>query len=279
MTAVGSSVPLIEVDADQRLRILCYNIQAGANTRRYRDYVTRGWQHVLPLGKQDQLDRLAVHLGEFDLVGLQEADAGSLRSGFVNQAQYLAERAGFPYWSQQENRRVGPIASSSNSLLSKLAPVEVHDYRLPGRVKGRGALLALFGPEQERLAVVIAHLSLGQNARATQFSFLRELIWQYKHIVLMGDFNCAGEHPRFLRFLLETGLRQPGCPPTFPSWQPQRAIDHVLLSPSIRCLSYQALPITLSDHLPLAVELGLPLELSMHHNAAGARVMSAPGQH
>lgn len=245
----------------RRLRILCYNIQAGAHTRRYRDYVTRGWQHVLPMGKQSHLNRLAAHLGHFDLVGLQEADAGSLRSGFVNQAEYLAERAGFPFWTQQENRRVGPIASSSNSLLSRLQPVEVHDFRLPGRVKGRGALLALFGPPEQRLAVVIAHLSLGEQSRATQFSFLRELIWAHPHVVLMGDFNCAGEHPRFLRFLLETGLRQPGSPPTFPSWQPERCIDHVLISPSLECMTYQALPVTLSDHLPLAVELSLPAGL------------------
>lgn len=250
--------------AARGLRLLSFNIQAGAVTQRFREYVTRGWQHVLPLGKAGQLDRLAAHLGQYDVVGLQEADAGSLRSGFVNQAEYLAERAGFPYWSQQENRRVGVIASSSNSLLSRLEPTEVHDHRLPGRVRGRGALLALFGRPPNQLAVVIAHLSLGQNSRTAQFGFLRELIWPYPHVVLMGDFNCAGEHPRFLRFLLETGLRQAGhpAPPTFPSWQPQRAIDHVLLSGELRARSYQALPLKLSDHLPVAVELDLPEALS-----------------
>ena len=131
-------------------------------------------------------------------------------------------------------------------------------------MRGRGALLALFGHPPHQLAVVIAHLSLGQASRATQFSFLRELVWPYAHVVLMGDFNCAGEHPRFLRFLLETGLRQAGhpAPATFPSWQPQRAIDHVLLSEGLHCNSYAALPVLLSDHLPLAVELRLPLELA-----------------
>lgn len=246
------------------LRLLCFNIQAGARTERYREYVTRGWQHVLPLGKAGQLDRLVPLLKRYDLVGLQEADAGSLRSGFVNQSEYLAERAEFPFWSQQENRRVGPIASSSNSLLSRLQPTEVHDHRLPGRVRGRGALLALFGQPPHQLAVVIAHLSLGQASRASQFSFLRELVWPHAHVVLMGDFNCAGEHPRFLRFLLETGLRQAGhpAPATFPSWQPQRAIDHVLVSEGLHCNSYAALPVLLSDHLPLAVELRLPAELA-----------------
>ena len=108
-----------------------------------------------------------------------------------------------------------------------------------------------------------SHLSLGQNSRAAQFDFLRELIEPYVHVVLMGDFNCAGEHPRFLRFLLETGLRQSGCSPTFPSWQPQRAIDHVLLSPGLHCSGYEALPVTLSDHLPVAVRIDLPLGLQL----------------
>lgn len=256
-----------------RLRLLSFNIQAGAVTQRYREYVTRGWQHVLPLGKSSQLDRLAAHLGDYDVVGLQEADAGSLRSGFINQAEYLAERAGFPFWSQQENRRLGVIASSSNSLLSRLQPTEVHDHRLPGRVRGRGALLALFGQPPNQLAVVVAHLSLGQNSRTAQFGFLRELIWPYPHVVLMGDFNCAGEHPRFLRFLLETGLRQAGhpAPPTFPSWQPQRAIDHVLVSAGLHAVDYQALPLKLSDHLPVSVELELPDELADLRSGAHLR--------
>jgi endonuclease/exonuclease/phosphatase family metal-dependent hydrolase len=247
------------------LRLLSFNIQAGANTGRLREYVTRSWQHVLPFKKRKHLNLLASHISNYDLVGLQEADTGSLRSGFVNQAEYLADLAGFPYWSQQRNRKVGPIASSSNSLLSRVEPNEVLDYQLPGRLKGRGALVAIFGKGHEKLAVIIAHLSLGASARSEQFEFLRDLVWPFRHVVLMGDLNCSGEHPRFLRFLLQTGLRTSAHPqpPTFPSWRPQRAIDHVLLSPSLTCRRCFALPVQLSDHLPLAVELELPPELRL----------------
>src|SRR5688572_27482354 len=88
-----------------RLRLLSANIQAGSSTRAYRDYVTRSWSHVLPNGKRLTLDSLATLAQPYDLVGLQESDPGSLRSGFTNQADYLAERAHFPYWSHQPNRR------------------------------------------------------------------------------------------------------------------------------------------------------------------------------
>jgi len=94
-------------DSDpRRLNLLSCNILAGGSMKRYRDYVTHSWKHVLPHGKRANLDGLARVIGAFDLVGLQEADAGSLRSGFLNQTQYLAEAAQFPYWTHQPNRRV-----------------------------------------------------------------------------------------------------------------------------------------------------------------------------
>ena len=68
------------------LRLLSSNIQAGSTTRAYREYVTRSWSHVLPNGKRANLDGLADGFSMFDVVGLQECDPGSLRSGFDNRA-------------------------------------------------------------------------------------------------------------------------------------------------------------------------------------------------
>ena len=98
---------------EHRLTVLSANIQAGNSTQRYRDYATRAWSHVLPNGKRDSLDEIGRLVSGYDIVGLQESDPGSLRSGFTNQTHYLAERAGFPYWSHQPNRRMGGIASSA----------------------------------------------------------------------------------------------------------------------------------------------------------------------
>src|SRR6218665_2094326 len=129
----------------RRLRLLSANIQAGSSTRGYHDYVARSWSHVLPIGnKRGALDTIAELAGEHDIVGLQEADPGSLRSGFTNQTHYLAERAGFDYWTHQPNRNVARVAGSANGLLSKLEPVEVTDHALPGRIGGRGLPLAPF---------------------------------------------------------------------------------------------------------------------------------------
>ena len=58
--------------ATRRLRLLSANIQAGSSTRRYSDYATRSWSHVLPAGrKQSALDTIARLAGDHDIVGLQ----------------------------------------------------------------------------------------------------------------------------------------------------------------------------------------------------------------
>ncbi|HZP67543.1 MAG TPA: endonuclease/exonuclease/phosphatase family protein [Rudaea sp.] len=243
------------------LRLLSCNILAGGSVSRYRDYVTQSWKHVLPTrSKQGNLDSFARLLANFDLVGLQEADAGSLRSGFLNQTQYLAEAAGFPYWSHQPNRKVAQFAASSNGLLTRIEPAEVLDYPLPGRIPGRGALWVRFGHGEHVLVIVIAHLSLGPAARRRQLDFIAERIADHPYAVLMGDLNCAVDSSELKSLFRRTALEPPvSTPPvTFPSWQPRRAIDHILASSQLKIEELRALPHPVSDHLPVAAQLRLP---------------------
>lgn len=246
--------------ATRRLKLLSANIQAGSSTRRYSDYAVRSWSHVLPAGnKRGSLDAIAQLASGHDIVGLQESDPGSLRSGFTNQTHYLAQRGGFAYWSHQPNRRVGGVASSANGLLSKLEPVEVHDHPLPGRVRGRGVLLAQFGDGDDGLTVAIAHLSLGAASRHAQIGFIAELLHDHRHAVLMGDFNCDPDVPEMQQLYRRTRLQPPSCTvPTFPSWRPQRAIDHILVTPGLGNAGTRAFPAAQSDHLALSIELDVP---------------------
>ena len=49
-----------EIHGKQRLRLLSYNIQAGVDIRRYRQYVTQSWKHVLPHRERlENLNRIA----------------------------------------------------------------------------------------------------------------------------------------------------------------------------------------------------------------------------
>ncbi|WP_242108878.1 endonuclease/exonuclease/phosphatase family protein [Luteimonas aquatica] len=244
----------------QPLKLLSANIQAGSSTRRYSDYAVRSWSHVLPAGnKRGALDAIAQLASDYDIVGLQESDPGSWRSGFTNQTHYLAERGGFDYWSHQPNRRIGNVASSANGLLSRLEPLEVVDHALPGRVRGRGVLLASFGQGEDGLLVAIAHLSLGAQSRRAQLAYIAELIGDRRHAVLMGDFNCTADRPEMGALYRHTRL-QPSVSlvPTFPSWRPQRAIDHILITGDLGSRNVRALPAAFSDHLALSMELDVP---------------------
>lgn len=249
----------------RRLRLLSANIQAGSSTRGYTDYVARSWSHLLPAGnKRGALDTIAQLAKQHDIVGLQEADPGSLRSGFTNQTHYLAQRAGFAYWSHQPNRSVAGVASSSNGLLSRLQPSQVEDHPLPGRLKGRGVLVARFGSQEQALTVAVAHLSLGSQSRHRQLDFIAELLSGYAHAVLMGDFNCAPDCTEMQSLYRKTHLQPPLHKlATFPSWKPERAIDHMLITPPLSIAAIQAVPAALSDHLALSVQLDIP-EAALH---------------
>lgn len=251
--------PVAAADAPRWLRLLSANIQAGNTTRRYTDYATRSWSHVIPLGKRASLDAIAALAADHDIVGLQESDPGSWRSGFTNQTHYLAERAGFDFWSHQPNRRVGRVASSANALLSRFEPVAVEDHALPGRISGRGVLIARFGRAADSLTIAVAHLSLGAGSRRSQLAFIGELLQDHPHSVLMGDFNCTVDQPEMAVLFQRTRLQPPACAVhTFPSWRPQRAIDHILVGEGLSCAGMRAVPAAGSDHLALSVELALP---------------------
>lgn len=249
-----------EFDASRPLRLLTYNIQVGIATSAYRHYFTRGWQHILPhRNRNDNLDRIARLLRHYDVVALQECDGGSLRSGFVNQVQYLAEAGGFPYWYQQLNRNLGRLAQHSNGLLSRYRPLSVEEYRLPALIPGRGAIVAQFGDPGDPLVLVIMHLSLSRAAQNRQLGFVRELVCDFRHLVLMGDMNNHAEQLLNGTPLAQTDLIPlPQSASTFPSWRPERALDHILVSPSVEVLKAQVVSYPVSDHLPIAMDIALP---------------------
>jgi len=250
----------VKAGMGQRIQLLSYNVQAGIQTTRYRHYITRSWKHVLPHAQRfSNLDRVAHQIGGYDIVGLQEVDAGSLRSGYVNLTQYLGEKANFPFWYDQTNRRFGHFARHSTGLLSRFSPTEVVEHQLPGRIPGRGVLFIRYGTHDSSLVVLILHLALGQRARMRQLAYVSEIINEHPNVVLMGDLNCHSQSPEMDFLMSRTLMREPlhGLD-TFPSWSPQRNIDHILVTPTLEVNRARVLNYSLSDHLPVAMDITLP---------------------
>ncbi len=263
------------------LRLLSWNIQCGITTESTSDYLTRGWRHVLPhKASPSNLRRIAGLLRSFDVVALQEADGGSLRSGFINQVEFLADLAQFPYWHAQRTRNLAQLGQHGNGLLSRYPVRQVHEHRLPGLIPGRGAIQAFLGGGANgmtpALVLVAVHLSLGKRARRTQLDFLAEQVKRYPYLVLMGDTNCEAEE--IIHCFERHGMALKGLPKhslTFPSWQPQRQLDHILVSAALNVQAVEVLPYCYSDHLPVAMALELPATLDL--GESGHRGPLAPG--
>ena len=251
----GPRADAVTADGERGLRFLTYNIQVGIRTSKYRHYFTKGWKHVLPHeGRNHNLRRIADVVCDYDFVALQEIDAGSIRSGFINQVEYIADRAGFPYWYTQLNRDLGPFAQHGNGLLSRISPEAMEDHRLPGAIPGRGAIVVRLPYADTSVLVVLLHLSLGERSRTLQLDYVTRLIDGESHVVVMGDMNSHLSHLLFNSPLAETDLRPAqGVLPTYPSWRPALALDHILVSPSLNIQEYDVLDCRLSDHRPISV--------------------------
>lgn len=243
-----------------RLRVLTLNIQVGMQTAHYGDYVTGAWRHVLPSRRvRANLDRIAELASGFDLVALQEADAGSLRTAQLNQVEYLARRAGFEHWQVAVNRNLGPFAQHCLGFLSRHPLLETCHHALPGRVRGRSALTATITPPGNApLHVIVTHLALSRTSRQRQLDYLARVAPATGELLMLGDLNCEAAELRQHALLRERALQPLDGAATFPSWKPQRRLDHVLATPGLRVSHCHVVPTPLSDHLAVAAELHLP---------------------
>ncbi len=249
---------------NKKITLLSYNVQMGIPAKSLKSHVTSGWRHFIPhSSRQRNLGQVAQLLKHYDIVALQEVDAGSLRSSYINQIEYLARLANFPFWHYQMNRNFGRFAQYCNGVLSHYYPTNVSNHKLPGMIKGRGAIKLTFGLGPQPLVVMVMHLALGQRARQLQLAYITQQVERYEHIILMGDMNSPMAH-----LLHESPLQNIPLKPansyeaTYPSWRPTRNIDHIFVSPSIKVNSVKVINQPYSDHLPLAIEITLPNNLT-----------------
>ncbi|MEM7255276.1 MAG: endonuclease/exonuclease/phosphatase family protein [Pseudomonadota bacterium] len=230
------------------IRLLTYNVQTGFAAGSYAEYVTRGWQHIFPnRTRLRTLENIGHALRDFDIVGLQEVDRGSFRTGDINLTQVLASTGQFTHWYDQVNRQVGPLAACGNGLLSRQAAVAIEHHALPG-IPGRGTLVATFA---NALVIGVVHLALDRISRRRQLDFLCERFRHEPRAIVMGDFNCASDDHDLKRFLIGACMTPAGsAEPTFPTWRPRAALDHILVSRDIEVEVASELHWRYSDHLP-----------------------------
>jgi endonuclease/exonuclease/phosphatase family metal-dependent hydrolase len=97
------------------------------------------------------------------------------------------------------------VSRHGNAILSRHPLSNMRDLKLPGRVPGRGCLIATVEADK-RFDVACVHLSLGRRDQALQLEFLSRHLPRNGRWVVMGDFNCS-QHASPVEAFLENGCR------------------------------------------------------------------------
>jgi len=148
-----------------------------------------------------------------------------------------------------------------NALLSKYPIDGFENHRFGDASIGeKGFLLAKLRIKNEILSVVVTHLDykFAKNRKKQCEQMIAELKKIKGPLIVMGDFNCAldmKDEP-LKEFVQEMGLRYwPEKLLSFPSNNPDRALDHFFVSPDLKVNRCFVRPLELSDHLPVLMEL------------------------
>lgn len=238
------------------MNLLTWNIQAGMGMGRYRDYLLRAHRQIVHTpSKTVALHNIAEAIAPYDVVCLQEIDLGGRRAGYRSQVDAIALQSGHAHLAVQHNRTIPGISRHGNAILSHWPLTEVRDMKLPGRIAGRGCLLAdVEGPV--RLRVACLHLSLGAPDQGVQLAAIADALRAAPVWVAMGDFNCAARSAPLAAFCeVSGGELPPSAPKTFPSWRPRRDYDHIVSGGHLSLTRYRSEAATWSDHLPVSASV------------------------
>ncbi|MGH1420686.1 MAG: endonuclease/exonuclease/phosphatase family protein [Hyphomonas sp.] len=241
------------------LNVLTWNIQAAIGTTQFSHYLTRAHHQLLDApAKGARLIELAAVMKPFDIICIQEVDLGGRRAGFACQADRIAALSGHDFVAKQENRTIPGISRHGNAILSRIPFAEIHDVKLPGKVRGRGALFATLDHPSELLLASV-HLSLGKADQALQLEEVAKQVRGKSNFAIMGDLNCEGSSSQLQNFAKSADATLPklSYPPTYPSWRPKRDLDHIITSHRVALNHHTVLPARLSDHLPVSAQLSV----------------------
>jgi endonuclease/exonuclease/phosphatase family metal-dependent hydrolase len=232
--------------------------------------VTYNTHHGECVDGRFELERLAAIIRSLDpdLVGLQEVDNLTVRSGNVDQARVLGELTGMRHAFGRAMDFDG--GEYGEAVLSRWPILSVANHPLP-HIQGTEPRAALEvrvvagdgGPEVTFISTHLEHTSSDTDriAAARYLNHLYDSATQSPPTFLAGDLNATPDSEP-IRILREQWMDPDAnrSSPTFPCANPQRKLDYILIRPNPRVSVVESRVIhqpAASDHCPLllAVEL------------------------
>ncbi|MBN1865643.1 MAG: endonuclease/exonuclease/phosphatase family protein [Victivallales bacterium] len=240
------------------MKLLVYNIAYGTGCPKtvYSHILT---SHRYIKTSSAHLDRIINFIEEEnpDILGLVEVDMGSYRTGFLNQVETIANHldhfhySSVKYHAKSMGRSIPIIRMQGNAILTRQRVPKTNFHYFPVGFKRLIIELDFKG-----ISFFLVHLALQKNIRRIQLEFLAELASMRDKIIIAGDFN-AFRGKQEIEYLQRTlGLSNPNVDsrPTFPSWNPRRELDFILVSKNIRVSDFRIPEVRFSDHLPIILE-------------------------
>ena len=194
--------------------------------------------------------RCCVALGA-DVLGLQEVDVGTARSGLTDLPAEVGRATGMA-WAFAPAITLKGGGRYGNALLVRGSIIDLDVLELPGRGEPRVALLARAEVDGAGLSVACCHLGLAGVAEEQLPVVTAALADRPPPRMLLGDLNLPPERIDVAGLdLVDRGG------PTFPAFRPRVRIDHVALAGLLPdAVVVPELPV--SDHRPLVVEVDPP---------------------
>ncbi len=238
------------------MRIATFNIKHGALTQEY---------HSNPEQVMAAFQELAAF--EPDILALQEADQGVLRSGRANLAEIAAEACDMNFRFAKTRRQ--STGKYGNALLvrgdiqdfrvvdlggGKRFKLKLGEHKLPPfGYEPRNALLATAVIGERKISVATTHLSTEKHIQGKQLTRLvGALACQPEPMALLGDLNMNLHQVQKSR--ASGVLEFAKAMPTFPADNPRRQIDHIAVS-GLSIVEAQTVRLPISDHLALIVDV------------------------
>lgn len=250
------------------MRLLVYNIRYATGT---------GPAFHLPLpgaGYLRSSRRVLEEITQFirrenpDLVGLVEVDTGSIRTGMINQAEYIANSLGHytayecKYGSGSINHLLPIVRKQANALLAAPTVTGERFHYFDTGIKR-----LIIELELDEVCVFLVHLSLKYRHRQYQLRTLHDLIsGATKPVIVAGDFNTFwGTHEIYL-FMRASGLRSANTAglPSYPARMPRVELDFILVSSGIDVTAFRIPDVRFSDHCPLICDFEIRRQERLH---------------
>jgi endonuclease/exonuclease/phosphatase family metal-dependent hydrolase len=273
-------VKLNPVQFDGKLKIMTYNICHGWGGDKNK-FNNDKYSIVKRL---DEISEMLA-LEKPDIVVLEEVDFDSLLSGRINQGEYLAKKAGYPFWIEQKNIDAHTLLTFSeqggNLVLSRNPIRKAELVVFPGHKRWEtimgGKSMAVVceieivgGPILRLLATHLTSFSEEIRVASAKIIELQRNMSGLPFLIV-GDFNSAPvgipNHRLFnnenaMDFLMGTGayVTLPISNPdssefTISVGKPSAIVDWILVPFSWKIISKQVLPLTVSDHYPLMMDV------------------------